>query len=835
MESVVRDVLFAFRSLKRQPAFAITAVLTIALGIGATSAIFSVVNAVLLRPLPYTNASRLGTVWSDLRNRNVVDFPLPAGDFYDLRKDTTQFDGFAAITSFRPTVGGDGQGEAEQVSGGAVTTNFFSLLGHRIQVGRDFIEADGTPNAAPPQGDAVPPPGAQPPPPLPNIAIISYEFWQRRFGGNESIVGQSIPFGNGRADIVGVLAPRFEILFPPGTNVDPRPDILVASRVNYETGSRNNVSLRVVTRLKPGVSFDQAQSELDRLSADLRTRFPIKQTSNMNLRIEPMHDDLVADVRPQLVALMGAVVFVLLIACANVANLLLARSVSRARELSIRAALGAGRIRLVRQLLTESLVLSAAGGIVGVLLASWLLRVFLAFAPANFAGVQAIGIDTQVLLVTVAVAMITGLLFGLAPARHGFQVDPNDSLRDTGTRGATSAGARGASRVLVVAEIALAMVLVIGAGLMVKSLLRLEAQDPGFRSDGVMTFQLNLPAAKYPSPAQVTQAVARVVSELQSIPAVASAGAINMIPLTNFGMNGGFSIVGRPPFQQQDRAPVVEYRVITPGYFGAMGIPIRRGSDLTGLESATGAPVVIINETMANQFWPNANPVGERLQLAWDPQNVTREIVGVAGDARSASLNAAPVPEAYVPHIQAPVNGMGFVMRTQGVDPVSVLPAARQRVAAIDADLPIVRPQTLETVRELASGGTRLSSVLTSVFALLAALLASVGIYSLIAYSVAERTRELGIRVALGADRRAVVRLIVGEGLRLAAIGIAIGLAGSWMLTGTLRTLLFEVSPIDPAVIAMTCGAVLVVTGLASYIPARRALRVDPMAALRAD
>ena len=315
MESFIRDVLFAFRSLRRQPAFAITAVLTIALGIGATSAIFSVVNAVLLRPLPYNDAARLGTVWSDLRNRNVKDFPLPPGDFFDMRKDLTLFDGFAAITSFRPTVGGDGQGEAEQVSGGAVTTNFFSLLGHRIQVGRDFIEADGTPQPAPPVGEALPTPGAQPPPPLPNIAIISHEFWQRRFGGNAAIVGQSIPFGgNGRAEIVGVLAPAFEILFPPGTNVDPRPDILIASRVNFETGSRNNVSLRVVAKLKPGVSFDQAQSELDRLSADLRSRFPIKQTSNMNLRIEPMHDDLVADVRPQLVALMGAVVFVLLIA-----------------------------------------------------------------------------------------------------------------------------------------------------------------------------------------------------------------------------------------------------------------------------------------------------------------------------------------------------------------------------------------------------------------------------------------------------------------------------------------------------------------------------------------
>src|SRR5262245_5127729 len=297
MESVIRDVFFAFRSLRRQPAFAVTAVLTIALGIGATSAIFSVVNAVLLRPLPYTDAARLGTVWSDLRARNVVDFPLPPGDFFDLRKDTTLFDGFAAITSFRPTIGGDERGDAEQVNGGAVTTNFFKMLGQRVQLGRDFVDDDGTPPAPPPQVA----PGAQappPPPPLPQVAIISNDLWRRRYGSDPAVVDKMIEFGNGRAQIVGVLAPNFEILFPPGTNVDPHPDILVANRINFETGSRNNVSLRVVAKLKPGVSFDQARAELELLSADLRKRFPIKQTSDMHLRLEPMHDDLVADVRP---------------------------------------------------------------------------------------------------------------------------------------------------------------------------------------------------------------------------------------------------------------------------------------------------------------------------------------------------------------------------------------------------------------------------------------------------------------------------------------------------------------------------------------------------------
>ena len=798
MEQLIQDVRYGFRTFVRQPGFALTAVLALALGIGANTAVFSVVYAALLKPLPFAQPTQL--IYLHDTYPAVANASVSWPKFLALRDGNRTLASLAAIAPANLNL--TGRGDPVQVAAVRVSGDFFTVLGVGPHLGRQLNRDDDVPNGG-------------------KVIALSYPLWQRRFGGDPKIVGQTITVDNQPFTVVAVMPAAFN--YPAG--VEAWVPLALAAKF------QGNNFLRVIGRMKPETSLQQATDDLRAVTASFNTANALQR----DVKVYSLHDYLSSRNRQLLLVLQGTVAFVLLIACANVANLLLARSVSRARELSIRAALGAGRIRLVRQLLTESLLLSIAGGIVGVLLASWLLRLFLAFAPANFAGVQAIRLDTEVLLATVAIAMITGVLFGLAPARHGFQVDPNDSLRDTGTRGATSAGARGASRVLVVAEIALAMVLVIGAGLMVKSLMRLEAQDPGFRTAGVMTFQLNLPPAKYSGSPQIRQAVSRVVGELQSIPAVASAGAINMIPLTNFGMNGGFSIVGRPPFQPQDRAPVIEYRVITPGYFAAMGIPIKRGTDLTGMESANGALVVIINETMANQFWPNANPIGERLQLSWDAQNVTREIIGVAGDARSATLSAAAVPESYVPHVQAPVTGMGFVIRTQGADPVTVLPAARQRIAAMDPDLPIVRPQTLEAVRELSSGGTRLSSVLTSVFALLAGLLASVGIYSLIAYSVAERTRELGIRVALGADRRAVVRLIVGEGLRLAAVGIAIGLAGSWMLTGTLRTLLFEVSPIDPVVIALTCAAVVLVTTLASYVPARRALRVDPMSALRAD
>jgi putative ABC transport system permease protein len=787
VETFLQDLRYGFRTFVRQPAFALTAVLALALGIGANTAVFSVVYAVLLKPLPFDRPDQLIYLHDTYPAVPFASVSWPK--FVALRDGTRTMASLAAIAP--QNVNLTGRGEPQQVVGYSVSGDFFTVLGVPPYLGRPINRDDDVPNGG-------------------RVIAISYGLWQKRYSGDPKIVGQSIMVDGQPFTIASVMPASFN--YPSGA------DAWVPLALPAQFQGSN--FLRVIGRMKPGVTLQQATDDLRALTAAYNRANNLQRDVKTYL----LHDYLSSRNRQMLLVLQGTVAFVLLIACANVANLLLARSVSRGRELSIRAALGAGRRRLVRQLLTE-----------GVLLASWLLRLFLTLAPANFAGVQVIRIDMQVLLVTLAVAMVTGILFGMAPARHGFQADPNESLRDTTTRGATSAGAKGASRVLVVAEIALAMVLVIGAGLMVKSLLRLQSQDAGFVAEGVMTFQVTLPQARYRSPDQISQSVQQIVDQMRTLPGVTAAGATNMIPLVNFGMNGGFNIVGRPPFQPADRAPIVEYRTITAGYFAAMGIPITRGAGFTGKESASSAGVVIINETMANQFWPNGNPIGERLRIGWDPPNVTREIVAVAGDSRSQSLSAKPVPETYVPHIQAPLTGMGIVVRTQGIDPAAILPAARQRIAAMDPDLPIMKPQTLVTVRDNAAGSSRLQSVLTSVFALLAGLLASVGVYSLIAYSVAERTRELGIRVALGADRGAVVRLIVGEGLLLAGIGIAIGLAGSWLLTGTLKTMLFEVSPIDPIVLALTCAAVLIVTTLASYVPARRALRVDPMAALRAD
>ena len=801
MERIIQDLRYGLRTFIRQPAFAATAVLALALGIGANTAVFSVVYAVLLKPLPFAQPEHLIFAHDTFPAVPFASVSWPK--YVALRDGNRTLSSLSAIST-QGSVTLTGRGDPLQVTAYRVSGDFFSVLGVGPLLGRPLNRDDDVPNGG-------------------KVIALSYGLWQRRFGADPKVVGQATTVNGEPYTVAAVMPASFN--YPAGTEAW----VPLALPANLQANKGNNF-LRLVGRMKPGTSVQQASDDLRAVTKGYNDANKLQR----DVQVYSLAEFLTRARRQTLLVLQGVVAFVLLIACANVANLLLARSVSRTRELAVRSALGAGRVRLVQQMLIESLLLSVLGSTAGVLVASWLLRLFSRFAPANFSGVNAIQMDLQVLLATLAIATLTGLLFGLAPARQGFRIDPNEGLRETGTRGATSPGAKRASRALVVAEIGLAMVLVIGAGLMLKSLLRLQDQDAGFRPEGVMTFQITLPPAKYGAPQRVIETHQRILEQVRSLPGVKAAGGINYLPLVNFGFNGAFGIVGRPPFAQQDRAPSLEFRFVTPGYFAAMGIPILRGTDYTDADTATSKPVVMINQTMAKQFWPGGNPIGEHLNLGQGPQNQP-EIVAVVGDIRSASLGTAPVIESYYPLTQAPSNTMGVVLRTETADPAALLPAIRQRIAAIDPELPIVKPQTLTTIVDAAAGGTRLTSVLTTVFALLAALLASLGIYSLIAYSVAERTRELGIRVALGADRRAVMRLIVGEGLKLAVIGIGIGLAGSLLLTGTLRTLLYEVSPFDPAVLAMTSVAVLAVTTIASYVPARRALRVDPMKALRAD
>jgi len=793
---MLTDLRYALRTFVRSPGFALTAAATLAIGIGANTAIFTVVYALLLKPLPFRDADRLIYVHDS--------YPAVSNASVSLQKVLALRDRNRTLAALAATAPGSltmtGRGEPQQISTTRVTGDFFTALGVAPLAGRGVTRDDDTPNAPP-------------------VIVLTYGLWRRTFGGALDVIGQTIVADGRPHTIVGVMPPDFA--YP------ARVEAWVPLAMVPSPSSGN--FLRIIGRLKPEVTIGQATADLDSVTESYNKENGLRR----GVRVWPLHAYLSQNTRQTVLVLQGAVLLVLLVACANVANMLLARSVSRRRELAIRLAVGAGPGRLLRQLLTESLLLASAGGVLGVLLGGWLLRLFIALAPIGFAGVQSITIDRQVLVATAFVAMLTGIVFGVAPARRAFRADANDSLRDAGGRGASAGGARGASRLLVIAEIGLAMVLAVGAGLLVKSLLRLQSQDAGFRAEGLLTFQINLPPARYDLD-RSRRAVADLVEQLRDIPGVTSAGAINWLPLQNFGFNGPFSIQGRGPLGTPDKPPVVEFRMVTPGYFDAMQIPVQRGLPFTDRENERDRPVVIINEAMARQFWGNENPVGARVQLGLDGGTVVREVIGVVGDVRSAALNQPPVPESYVPYAQAPFQSVVVALRSLG-DPAALLPAARQRVAAIDPDLPIVRPQTMVNIVDASAGSARLSSTLTSVFALLAALLASVGIYSLVSYSVASRTREIGVRVALGAEPASVLRLIVGEGVSLAAIGLAAGVAATVMLASTLKSMLFDVSPLDPLVLAGTAAAVIALSAIASFVPAWRVMRVDPTVALRTE
>jgi putative ABC transport system permease protein len=790
MDALLSDIRYGFRTFVREPAVALTAILALALGIGANTAVFSVVYAVLLKPLPYPQPEQL--IYAHDTYPAVTFASVGFLKLQALQQRNRTLVSLAGSTPVGLTF--TGSGDAEQVNATRVSTKYFAVFGVSPLHGRWFSDDENEPGRD-------------------GVVMLSYGLWLRRFAGDAAIVGQVVTVDGVPRIVVGVMPQGFQSAtaawVPLGLNAANAPPS------NF---------MRLSGRMRPGVTVDQVQQDLGRVSAEFNT----ETNQQRDVKVWTLHEIGVTNNRRMLLVLQGTVVFVLLVACANVANLLLARSVTRQKELAIRAAVGAGRGRLVRQLLTESVLLSVVGGASGVLLAGWLLRVFVAIAPAGFPRVQSIAIDTQVLTFTVVVATLTGLLFGLAPARQGFRTNPNDSLRDAGARGASAGGTRGASRVLVIAEVALALVLVVGAGLLVKSLLHLQNTDPGFEAGGLLTFEMNLPRARYPdnTPAEFYR---RFLDEVRSVPGVQSAAAINWAPLVNFGFNGPFSIVGQPPFDPA-RAPVTEYRVVAPGYFATMNIPVKRGAEFTDRHTPSTPPVVLINETMANRYFDGKDPVGARMQL-----DVVREVIGVVGDVRSWDVSRPPVPEVFTPHAQTPSAGMSIVARLGDMQPETVLPSVRDRLGRMDSGIAIVRPRLMQAVIDSSNGGTRTNSILTSVFALLAALLASVGVYSLIAYSVVQRTRELGIRIALGAGRPSVIRLIVGEGLMLGGAGIVLGLIGSFGLTRTLGTMLYEVSPTDPAVLALTCAVVLVVAVLASLIPALRAVHVDPMVALRAE
>jgi putative ABC transport system permease protein len=827
-----RDLAFAFRTLRRSPAFALTAVATIALGIGASTAIFSVTNALLLRPLPYRNPDRLVMACGDMRKRNVKDFPFSNADFFDLRNSAkSTFEEFTAVVTGRGPLPRE-DGTPEQVAFARVTPNFFRMMGAKIALGRDFVEADGLPQPPLPTGAGGVAPGPEGAPQrLPAIAILSYEYFERRYGGNPAIIGHAIQApGAAGPQVVGVLAPGFELLFPPDADMERTPDVWTAARLAYDAAERNSVSLRVIGRLKQGVTLQRAQGEADAFSAGQQRQFTIERTADWHVRLEPVQQHLVAQVRPAILALMGAALFLLLIACANVANLLLVRSSLRARELAVRTALGGSWWRLARQMLSEALVLAGFGSLLGAGLA-WLgiheLRVI---APANLPRLDAIAIDPAVLAFTALAGLAAAALFGLAPAVHAAQPDVMHILRASGRTAGLGGGLL--RNGVVVSEVALAFVLLIGSGLMFRSFLALQHIDPGFDARGLLTFQLLGDVGQ--NRQQRAAFMRQVHDRLAALPGVRSVTASFPFPLT-----GEFSPIRwglEPALADPSKFQAVDFQIVLPGYFDTLGTPLLAGRAFTDADNAPERKLVIVDQLLAAKAFPRESAVGKRILIRVNtPEPEWVEVIGVAAHQRQTSL-AEPGREqvyftdGFIGHGAAD----RWALRTAG-DPAQYAGQVRAEVSRIGRQLLLTGLQPMQTYVDQAQAGTRFSLLLIGVFAVMAALLSGVGLYGVLSTVVRQRTAEIGVRMALGAAPGAIFQLVVGQGLRLSAGGILLGLAAAFALTRVMTSMLVGVQATDPLTFAAVAALFLAIAALACWIPARRAARLDPTQALREE
>jgi len=835
----LRDLAFAARTLRKSPVFALTAALTIALGVGASTAIFSVTNAVLLRPLPYQNPDQLVIIPTDMRNRGVKDFPFSNANFIDLREATKgEFQGLAGVFTFPFTMTGE-DGMPEQVHMGFVTTNYFQLVGAGIAFGRDFSDDDGQPQPPPPA------PGTQsatPPQRLPIMAILSNEYFQRRFGSNPAVLGQSLNKGKPFSPrIVGVLAPHFEIYFPPSADLEAAPDIWVANRLGYSAEQRNSVSMHVIGRLKPGVTIGRAQAAADQVAAEARKNFSIENTAGYAIRVEPMRQHLVSEVRPAILALMGAVIFLLLIACANVANLLLVRASLRQRELAIRSAIGASWWDLARQILSEALLLATIGALGGLGIA-WLgIHELLAIAPAHLPRLDTIRIDSTVLIFTVISSLVAAAIFGLAPAWRAARPDVMIVLRGTSRSEGLASG--GLSRKVVVClEVALAYVLLIGSGLMVRSFRELQRIDPGFNPRGVLTFAVSM-SPSYGQNASDSRVTLRELEQrLLNIPGVQAAsvtgGALPMTGDNEFP----FWVDGRPkPANVSEMSPSLFY-MVAPGYQQAMQIPLKQGRFFSPDDNEHSANVVVIDESFAREYFPKQNPIGQRIHIGI--LDTTPEVIGVVGHVKQWGLDQdgdAKHPihaQAYMPFLQIPDKffsgplSVEVVIRSQA-PPATMAGPVREAIQKMNSENVMYETKSMEEIVAESLAARRFSMILLSVFAALALLLSSIGIYGVLSYVVGQRSREIGIRIALGAQRADVLRLMLGEGMKMALVGVAIGIVAALALTRLMVQMLFGVSATDPLTFVGVAAVLAGVALAACYIPARRAMRVDPIVALR--
>jgi len=804
-DEMFQDLRFGVRTLLKHKGFTLIAVITLALGIGATTAIFSVVNAVLLRPLPFPQPERIVRLWEKRQPDDGLRVAVRYLNFQDWRRQNQAFSHLAAYREdgFNLQAGA----ETQRVNGARVTVDFFHVLGMQPALGRAFST----------QEDA---PGGE------RVVILSHALWRQRFGGDAQLTGRQIKVDGQNHTVVGVMPPGFS--FPGFGYANEETNLWFPYALEAPPTGRGPHRLRVLGRLQPATAVEQARAEFDTIARRLEQAYPAtnKGAGVFMLPLRNFYDE---DLQRPLSVLLGAVLFVLLIACANVANLLLARNAAREREIAIRAALGAGRGRLIRQLLTESLLLVTVGGASGLLLAAWGVMLLTKFGPRDIPRLQEAALDAPALVFTLAVSALTGLIFGLAPAWQRAGLDPNAALK-AGARTTGGAGHR-LRKALVIVEVALAMLLLAGAGLMLKSFVRLQQVAPGFDARSGLTMEINLPPQKFARPEQRAAFLEQALARLRALPGVEFAGATHRLPLQG---NSGTSIEieGRPVTDATPRLRA-NYRSVTPDYFRAMGTPLLAGRTFTDEEAWRKPAAVIINQTLARRLWPNENPLGKRIKDG-APNSDWVEIIGVAADTKENELTAEVRDAIYLPYVVSAAPAMTLALRT-GVDPLSLVSAATAEIRRVDAEQAVSAINTLDGLLGEATAQPRFNAALLALFALLALVLAVVGIYGVIAYAVEQRTQEIGVRMALGAQARDVLRLILAQGLKLTLVGAGIGLLAAFALTRWMKTLLFGVSATDPLTFAFVALLLSFVALLACWLPARRATKVDPLVALRHD
>ena len=809
MDAFWKSLVYSARMLWKKPSLTAVAIIAIGLGIGANTAIFSVVNTVLLQPLPYPQPKQLVEIASEQRSQALDGrgaFSVP--DFLDVQKSATTLEHVATFQG-TGTITTDGN-EPERLLGAAVSYDYFNVLGVKPELGRVFTPDEDKPGAA-------------------SVVLISHALWQRRYAGDRNIIGREIDLG-GKTTVVGVMPAGFE--FPiSDENQDFWEPIFSATFMTKEIrDERANRFLPVIGRLKPGATLEQAKADLDLISRQIEQSSPVSNT-NVIFNAVSMHEEITRDYRPALLVMLGAVGLVLLIACANVANLLLARAVARQKEIAIRMALGASRRRIAGQLLMESVLLALAGGAVGLLLATWGTDLLVAYGPADVPRLRDVGVDRYVLFFTLGLATLTGIVFGLAPALHASKPAPGNMLKESG-RGVYTGRNRMRS-VLIVSEVALSLMLLAGAGLLINSFWRLLQTDAGFNPKGVLALDIPLSRDRYKTPEQRAAAFQQLIARMKTVPGVRDASVVSNVPLTDFDVEISFNVEGRAPYKPGEET-VADYTVAGADYFRTMDIALLRGRVFTDSDTANSPQVMVVSKAFTKVYFPNEDAIGKRIILD-GPNNTPREIVGIVEDVRRKGLDKALQPEMYFSFVQKPERRLNLVIRSTTEDASQLTQAARAEVKAFDPQQIIWRAQTLEQLLSTSVAPRKFNMMLLGIFAGVALVLAAVGLYGVMSYSVSWRTQEIGIRMALGAKRTDVLRMVVRQGMTMTLIGLALGLVGVIAFSRVMVGMLYGVSPTDPLTFAGVSMVLLVVALLACLIPARRATRVDPIVALRSE